>query len=116
MHQLMSACINSYHQHCGRLNKFMHHTFLCMLGLCDVGQFPCLTEGLRCIEEAYRCDGIPDCVQSVFPFEAFDEQLCPDNGGLAWSLSVMLRDFLLQYAVMVMCVLWWVGPQQLKGL
>ena len=54
--------------------------FACNAELCGPGQFPCLTEGERCIEDAYVCDGIPDCIVSFFPFTVFDEQQCLDSG------------------------------------
>ena len=46
---------------------------------CEPGQFVCETENRRCLDMAFVCDGIPDCIGSDFPFDAFDEIQCPEG-------------------------------------
>ncbi len=50
----------------------------CILILdCEESQFACESEGGRCLDQSYMCDGIPDCIGSDFPFVSFDELQCP---------------------------------------
>lgn len=55
-------------------------TIMCVAGGCEPGQFACETEGGRCYDESYICDGVSDCIQQTNPLIAFDEQGCPMNG------------------------------------
>ena len=52
--------------------------------MCGLNEIACESEDGRCYDLSYRCDGIPDCVQSVKagPPLAVDEQGCDDVSGM----------------------------------
>lgn len=51
-------------------------SLVCFKEECEHGQFSCESEGGRCVEVAYMCDSIPDCLGMSYPTLAFDESNC----------------------------------------
>ena len=74
----------------------MTFNLVCAVDLCPSGQFFCESESGRCVNEDFRCDGIPDCIQLATDGSAniipADELNCPNPGRVAMAGRVVMAS------------------------